>query len=257
VLAACGGGDNGSTLSTPQYIARVDAVCGPPSRGQGSAQIADFRARALARVRELDPPTELKDRVREFVALSRQQVTAQRQLAAAQASRQAIGIENAQLRLDQLTASRLRASTQIGFKRCGQPSSGAVTTAGYLAADVARQADAACETANRFTLAHPPRNASLTELGRGLAIIIPRQRQALAVLRSLQARANSSQFEQLNELIERRLDAADRALAAARAGDLRRYIEVNEQGERVYQRGLPLGWRLGLTVCGVASNLGV
>src|SRR3954451_20262224 len=139
-LAACGGGSSSSGGGgTPAaYVARADAVCArfKPSSNR-EADIA-ARRRIYAQVAAIDPPDALRAKVDAFLAASKAYLV--------QLGRRSSRAQD--VRTAQTGAARGKLAAEIGYKRCGQPVGGTpLTTAGFLPASVAVDADTDCKGA--------------------------------------------------------------------------------------------------------------
>jgi hypothetical protein len=264
-LAACGGGSSGGgdTLSASAYITSADKVCAgfrPASDGRRSNDIRKDapalrkdvagRRKVYDQVQELDPPGRLEASASAFLATTVIWLARLSDQAAAAARGDDIGYQESDVAASQAGAKRARIAAEIGFRRCGQIVGGAnpLTPAGFVPAPVAARADAACKQATAVVVATKPKSLEPGDVAVTAKTNAPAARAAYLKVSKIEVPpANRAKWDAFLQVFDERVKDVE-AVAAGRP-------PAKKTG--LYAREAELTRRLGLTVCGQSTALGV
>jgi hypothetical protein len=260
-LAACGGdsGDGGPTRGS--YIAEADRACAGfrPAFTKLSEDIRESaplmrkdlvaRRRVYREVSRLEAPSALRPKVDEFLAASRvflDRLDEQARLAAA-GDYQVYQEQDASV--GQAGARRGRLAAEVGYKRCGQPLGGpALTPAGFLPVAVGARADAGCKRATDVAVATRPSGTKPSDIVATYTTVAPASRSAYRQLAAIDVpAANRKDWDAFLDVFDRRVTAIETIRDGGKA--------TSEPG--LFDREVALTRRLGLTVCGQSTSLGV
>jgi hypothetical protein len=269
-LAACG--SDSTKLSAGEYISKADGICKEEAKkaprlglrpsAKDAERLADHRARLRKKLDALDPPTALKPKVAQYDELTKQVIASYRRVATELRRGTSSTIQRLNLEVNQINIRRSKLATQIGYKRCGQPTAGpgatAVAPIGTDPAFIAR-ADAACKQADyaQFALALQG-GATLAQAGKALSAVVPAARRAQKQLEALKPPAKDEQtYAAFLVALRRRIDLGVQRAAAAARNDRAAFVRLSVEAVRVADREQRPATQLGFEVCGRLGGLGV
>jgi hypothetical protein len=269
-LAACGSGSN--KLSAGEYISKADGICKdevakaprPSVRPtpKDSERRAAFRERLHKRLMALKPPAALAGRVAEYNALTEQIIRGYRKGAGELARSELPALSRTNLELNQAIVKRSKVATQVGFKRCGQPSAApGATSRAPLGTDpsIVARADEACKQADFSQYATAGRSGStLQQAGKTLTALLPVVRRAQKQIKALKPPAKDKQaFDAFLAAFNHRVDLAVQRAAAASRNDRNAFSRLNIEALQTSQVEQAPATQLGFEVCGRLGPNGV
>jgi hypothetical protein len=269
-LAACGSDSTG--LSASQYISKADGICKAEAKkaprlglrpsAKDAEGLADYREALRKKLDELLPPAALRPKVEQYDKLTRQVIASYRRVATELRRGTSSAIQRLNLEVNQVNIQRSKLASQIGYKRCGQPTAGPRSTAvapiGTDPAFIAR-ADAACKQADyeQYALA-PQGGASLAQAGKALSAVVPPARRAQKQLEALKPPAKDKQtYAAFLAALKHRIDLGVQRAAAAARNDRAGFVRLSVEAVGAAEQEQRPATQLGFEVCGRVGGLGV
>jgi hypothetical protein len=269
-LAACG--SDSKKLSAGEYISKADGICKEEAKkaprlglrpsAKDAERLANHREQLRKKLDALDPPAALKPKVAQYDQLTQQVIAAYRRVAAELRRGSRSTIQRLNLDVNQVNIRRSKLASQIGYKRCGQPTAGpgatAVAPIGTDPAFIAR-ADAACKQADYAQFALTPQGgANLAQAGKAVSAVLPAARRAQKQLEALKPPAKDGQtYAAFLAALGRRIDLGVQRAAAAARNDRGEFVRLSVEAVRVVEQEQRPATQLGFEVCGRLGQLGV
>ena len=275
-ITACGddGGDAARTSpegSPAAYLQQADAICArfrpaPSAESTDPRDLVPVLARDLAgreavaaRLERLDPPGPIAARAAAFLAANRAFVDATRAEVAVARRGDLAAFQDQDVTVSQANAIRARAAAEAGYRRCGQPARGRpVDAAGFLPRDLAARADAICRRATNLVVRTKPASSNVPDVVATYTVTAPAHRQAVTRLARLQVpAAMRARWDDFGDVFERRAAISEELAAAGSDVANTDFERIARRDAPLYEREHDLSRRLGLTICGQSSPVGV